>query len=301
MSENLTKTGFQTVHAMDDADCLIVRETLERAKKGTIVLAGEDTDLLVLLLYHTTQDHNDIFFAPGQTAGKKQPRIWEIKKVQQVLGPDVCDRILFAHAITGCDTTNRMFSIGKSQSVKKLTLEHFKQQADIFSCSESTHEQIAEAGERAVVSLYGGEVSDTLDELRFVKYIQKISTASKLTQPNVLPPTSSAGKYHSYRTYFQVQIWKHLGDSRLQQDPQNWGWEKQRGMLLPAYTDKPSAPDELLTVIRCNCKAGCGTAACSCRKHGLVCSTGCSHCRGESCLNAVNTIHFGESDSEPEC
>ena len=102
-----------------------------------------------------------------------------------------------------------------------LEPRHFRQQADVFSNATSTQKEVAEAGERAIVSLYGGEQDDTLDELRHVKYIQKISTATKSMQPNFLPPTSSAAEYHSYQTYFQVQTWTHLQDRPVQRDPQD--------------------------------------------------------------------------------
>ena len=300
LSDALSRNGFQTIHAADDADCQIVQQTLTKAKTGTAVLVGEDTDLLVLLLHHTNHEHGDIFFVPGKVSGVKKAKIWDIKKVQQVLGSDMCDGILFVHAISGCDTTSRMFSVGKNQSLKKLSSTHFRQQADVFMKTGSTHDEIAEAGEKAIVSLYSGNKSDSLDELRFVKYMQKIATSTKSPQPNNLPPTSSA-KYHSFRTYFQVQVWANMDESIVKLDPREWGWEKQQGLLLPVYTDKAVAPDELLHIVRCSCKAACATAACSCRKHGLVCSVGCNHCRGETCSNSVNFIDVELSDSEPEC
>ena len=45
---------------------------------------------------------------------------WDIHEVQKSLGKRVCYGLLFAHAITGCDTTSRLFGIGKSAPVKKL-------------------------------------------------------------------------------------------------------------------------------------------------------------------------------------
>lgn len=297
LSSALSQNGFQAVHARADADCLIAQETLEAAKSETTVLVGEDTDLLVLLLHHVKREHHDVFFSAGGVSGAKRAKVWNIKMVQQALGTEVCHRLLFAHAISGCDTTSRMFSIGKSQPLKKLKSENFKRQADVFASSHSSHEEVAEAGEKVIVSLYGGREGDTLDELRYVKYMQKVSTASKSTQPNVLPPTASAARYHSYRTYFQVQSWMCLNDNIEEKDPQQWGWEKQQEMLLPMFTDKAVAPEELLKVVRCNCKSGCGTAMCSCRKHGLVCSIGCGACRGD-CLNSVNLLVI--EGSEPD-
>ena len=49
------------------------------------------------------------------------------------------------------------------------------------------------------------------------------------------------------------------------------------------------APKALLKVVRCNCKMGCDTLRCSCRKAGLDCSTGCGECRG-ICANMFENI-----------
>ena len=38
--------------------------------------------------------------------------------VMKQLGPEVCSHILFLHAVLGCDTTSRLYSIGKGNSLK---------------------------------------------------------------------------------------------------------------------------------------------------------------------------------------
>ena len=49
------------------------------------------------------------------------------------------------------------------------------------------------------------------------------------------------------------------------------------------------APKALLTVVRCNCKMGCDTLRCSCRKAGLDDFTGCGEWRG-MCANMYENI-----------
>lgn len=56
-------------------------------------------------------------------------------------------------------------------------------------------------------------------------------------------------------------------------------------VLEPIMTLLPPAPDELVNMIFCNCKKGCGTN-CSCKKIGIKCSIICGHCRGQSCFNS---------------
>ena len=53
-----------------------------------------------------------------------------------------------------------------------------------------------------------------------------------------------------------------------------WGWGIKNKQMQPTKKDLGCAPNELLSLIRFNCKAGCSTLTllCSCRKHGLVCT-----------------------------
>ena len=274
LSETLMKLEFQIHHVKDDADCLIVKTTLDVGASSTTVLIGEDTDLLVLLLYHVTDNLHGVYCMPS---GRKA-KLWDIKTARAQIGTETCKRLLFAHAISGCDTTSRMMNIGKSLPVKllrKSTL--FQKIADVFMAA-NTHQETEEAGEKAVVLLYGGEEKDSLNHLRYVKYVQKVAISTKSFQPSSLPPSSSAAKYHCFRVYFQVQAWENLNDASL--DPRQWGWEVDNRMLVPMLTDLPAAPEELLTVIRCNCQTDCSTTRCTCRKHGLVCTVACGHCRG---------------------
>ena len=184
-------------------------------------------------------------------------------------------------------------------SERVFPLKRWKiQQAQVFH-SSSDRNEIISAGETVLVKLYGGKDDDSLNTLRHVKYVQKLSGATSSLQPNKLPPTSAAAKFHSLRTYFQVQEWLHLGSTETILDPVDWGWEEKGGMLLTVYTDIAVAHDNLLQIITWNCKTDCQTSRCSCRRHGLVCSVACGECRGDSCLNSASKMTIlGFSDSD---
>ncbi len=47
-----------------DADILIVQKAVETAENSKTAVVGDDTDVLVLLIYHTKLIHNKIFFIP---------------------------------------------------------------------------------------------------------------------------------------------------------------------------------------------------------------------------------------------
>ena len=123
---------------------------------------------------------------------------------------------------------------------------------------------------------------------------RKVAVASVAVQPEDIPPTSAAVKFHSRRTYHQVSIfltyiycnifkykqilcWPNihyifimiqvqnwLGNDKI--DAVQWGWELRDIMLVPTLTDLPPAPQDLLKIIKCSCMGSCDTLRCTCQK-----------------------------------
>ena len=149
------------------------------------------------------------------------------------------------------------------------------------------------AGHEAMVSLFGGKPGDDIDTVRHQRFCQMVATSVVFVHPQSLPPTATATKYHSLRVYLQVHQW--LG-SEDDINPVNWGWSLASGLLVPKEVDLPSAPPALLSVVRCNCKADCTSARCSCKKYGLECSLACGQCRGVSCANSTVPDDDSEHD-----
>lgn len=293
LSDCLKQVGCDIRHAVGDADVLIVQTAIQSAMKCQTILIGEDTDLIVLLCFHVTNSCYDIFFQSEKRRGtKRNPRCWNIKYVQTILGRNACTNLLFAHAILGCDTTSRVFSLGKGLALKYIHSDsYFTKQAVVFLDENATEDNIIKAGEAALVCLYKGTTGETLDDLRLQRFHQKVATSTSFVKPEHLPPTSSAVKYHSLRVFHQVQVWKGIANLC----PLRFGWIEMEGKLLPIQTDRDVAPKGLLEVIRCNCKMGCETMRCSCRKAGLECSTGCGECRG-ICANMSSVVVSDDND-----
>ncbi len=68
-----------------------------------------------------------------------------------MLGPDICNHILFIHALLGCDTTSRLYGIGKGSSLKKFTASHpFREQAKVFNTHSASIQDVVNAGEKAL-------------------------------------------------------------------------------------------------------------------------------------------------------
>ena len=71
LSNALSRNSFQPVHAADNVDLQIVQQAINKSKTKTVVLVGEDTDLLMLLLHHANRDHGD-FFVLWKMGGVKE-------------------------------------------------------------------------------------------------------------------------------------------------------------------------------------------------------------------------------------
>ena len=109
------------------------------------------------MCYHAPKNGYDLYFRPQRKAYTRAASIWHMKKVKEQLGKEVCRNLFFLHAITGCDTTSRLYGVGKAAVLKKFeNILSFKEQANVFSC-HSAVSNVVTAGEKALVSLFGGE------------------------------------------------------------------------------------------------------------------------------------------------
>ena len=82
--------------------------------------------------------------------------------------------------------------------------------AEVFGSTLSTSSQIDSAGERLLVVMYGGKSNESLNSLRHRKYCEKLASSLASVDPKGLPPTSAAGKYHSYKVFFRYANGKTL-------------------------------------------------------------------------------------------
>jgi len=105
----------------------------------------------------------------------------------------------------GCDTTSRLYGIGKGISLSKFKASSmFHEQAKVFnSDSASTCDEV-DAGEKALILVYNGKLTDTLYSFRHKRFCEKVATKTSHAKPQSLPPTSAAAKYQSLRVYLQV-------------------------------------------------------------------------------------------------
>ena len=113
LSHYLQLAECLTEHAEEDADLLIAQTAVQSAAAKNTVLVADDTDLVILLCYYADPDGFDLFMQFSTRGTTKKNRIWDIKVTQSELGAAICNNILFIHAVLGCDTTSRLYGLGK--------------------------------------------------------------------------------------------------------------------------------------------------------------------------------------------
>ena len=227
---------------------------------------ADDTDILVLLIYHWKINMATVYF---KSEAKKT--MWKVQDLIANAGELLTSHILFIHAWSGCDTTSATFGQGKTFLLKKFHGKGFKElqhTSSIFSESQITPEDVGKAGSRVFVNLYGGKNGQSLNNLRYYKYMDAVASNSASLDPQKLPPTERAAYYHSLRVHLQIIVWKKLLNGHDDLNPQEWGWRLDRGVLISIMTDLDAAPERLLKFVRCKCrltsKNPCGSNACSC-------------------------------------
>ena len=153
-------------------------------------------------------DGQSIFSTSEQKLRSKvNTKLWGIKYVKSKLGNKMCKAILLIHALLGCDTTSRLYSIGNSVAIQRFERkESFRHLTKIFNNPTSSREDVISAGERLLLIVYGAKRDTALGKLRLIKFCEKIASSMKVVSPESLPPTSAAASFHSLRVYHQVQV-----------------------------------------------------------------------------------------------
>ena len=98
------------------------------------------------------------------------------------------------------DTTSCLYGIGKG-----LALASSKQAVCFMSRQKMFTHDVVDAGEKALVLVYNGKLTDTLDSLRNKWFCEKVASKISLIKPQSLPPTLAAVKYCSLHVYLQVK------------------------------------------------------------------------------------------------
>ena len=164
LSQYLKYDGNEVINCSDDADSIIGHTPLDLATTGEkeVVLIADDTDILVMLTYHWKSKMKNIIFFQ-----QKMLRGWNIASLFLRLDK-VKDHILFAHTMTGCDTTSAPYGKGKKSFLNKILKSKILQSLSMtMQDIWAEQSEVGEAAVRCFVEMYASEKNDeTLTSLR---------------------------------------------------------------------------------------------------------------------------------------
>ena len=102
--------------------------------------------------------------------------MYNIENIRNKQGERIANSILLIHSFTGCDTTSRIFGVGKDRLIK--TLDSVEDEIiDTFYSRDSSATEVKIAGERLLLFLLGHRVA-SLDIARHSTLEQKIQSSS---------------------------------------------------------------------------------------------------------------------------
>ena len=192
LGEHRAMRGCEIAHATVDADVPIVQAAVTVPDTGEAVLVGDDTDLLVLMIHLADGNKHNIDIRP-EPKKRGALRCIGVSAIRNKLGENICRNILFVHAFLGCDTTSRLFGIGKAAGLKLVKEnEAFREQAKVFRSVNSSKDQVIAAAQKAMTIVQKGKLNDHLDTMRYQRFQYLVTTLKKAIHPNMLPPTSAA-------------------------------------------------------------------------------------------------------------
>lgn len=281
----------------DEADISLISYMLHAASMGaqTVRILSDDTDVFVLLIYWSWK---------AEITCRVQMEKWDgsvldINATVTKLG-EKCQRILAMHALSGCDTVSYPHGKGKVSALKVLNQTDITGLDSVMGEDDATDSDLVSTGRAFFAHLYGQKKTTSMNTARYEIYRKRKNPPSLKT----LPPTDSNLALHIKRAHLQMLLWK----AADKPDPPvveitNYGWEvSANDEVMPCLSKEPAAPENLMDVISCSCRA-VGNACskkCGCSSSGLSCTSYCVCEGGDECFNALTQREGLEEGSDEQ-
>ena len=141
LSNVLMENLFETLHAADNADCLIVGTTLKlernshRSRWRRHGLTGPIISIISRLTWALQSFAFDRYQVCSRCQGRKSCPGSNRSR-------DICENTMFGHAVGGYDITSSIFSAGKGLPMQKLKESPlFRNHAKVFTTKSNSQER----------------------------------------------------------------------------------------------------------------------------------------------------------------
>lgn len=330
----LTSSSFEMVPELrcshEEADTRIILHAVHC--QCPFIVHADDTDVLVLLLAHSTYLNRIGYMKMGK--GQKtrivqlhlirekllkdlesNPEITENSFLKSLIGLHAFTGILISHIghyylalnlynchlyHVGCDSVSSFAGKGKTKAFKLLKgssryVNAFMALGDSWIIDDGLFDVL----EEFVCDLYGKKTSSSVNLLRYQLHCAKGGSV----EPELLPPCRSSLELHIRRANYQAGIWRRaitaLPDNP---SPRGQGWEvTDDGSINIKWLSSKPAPEEVLEMLACVCKKSCTIASCCCLKAGLKCTDMCSlECDNMAVADEMDNTFDIDEDGEDD-
>jgi len=103
------------IRAEGDADLDIVRTAVSMTSENYHTHRYGHGFVSATASYASPSDGTKLYFRSDKAS---HTGVYDIQVMKQVTGSEICQSLLFLHAFTGCDTTSRIFGIGKKSALQ---------------------------------------------------------------------------------------------------------------------------------------------------------------------------------------
>ena len=282
-SELLDGSTSIAICQSEEADQRLVRHTLHCLadhRYERVVVRTIDTDVLMIVI----QFVSPVRIHPS-TDGFVQlvnsSLYYDVKKIIDSLGPEICGALLFFYAFTGCDIVSSFYGKGKCKAWdtwmkstnKMVYTTTFTKLGD--EPSAITEDDI-DVLEMFVIELYSPAQQKVFHKSLTIMRLDSFKSSAD-DDLRKLPPSRSALREHSKRASYQSGfLWKEALSNINIPDVSAWGWQFDNGkqIYLPKWQSDISTVSIENFTITCKCyKQKC--KSCKCKKIQCISMCGC--------------------------
>ena len=194
-----------------------------------------DTDIIVLLLYHCSRRQNTPFvWMDVGLSGKNNRRYINIQQLLAEMQNDTVDSLPGLHAFTGCDFTASFYNKGKLRPLSiMMKNDRFQKAIGQLGVNDEVTDEIIDDLDDFVCTLYGFPNIHSVDDVRVRMFEQKYAPNNENDplmsisgmHPYLMPPCHNVLLQKIKRANFVAKLWKSANQAvPIQSSPVGSGW-----------------------------------------------------------------------------
>jgi hypothetical protein len=250
----------------EEADTRLIYQlnvfTTENNNNLNCVIRSNDTDVLVLLLYHVTE--SNVWMDAGLNKHNTR-RFINIGYLKENLGSSFTDALPGFHAFTGSDYTASFMNKG---NVKPLDLmkkqEEFVKVFAALGDPLIPEDETVQCLESFVCKLYGKYRSTDVNEVRFSLFQEKYSynpsnsryaplSKIKGMNPSCMPPCKKVLKEKIKRANYVAAVWKRAKyQNPVIESPNGHGWKLSDNCFIVNWFEGDQLPESIVDLLVTN-------------------------------------------------